>query len=220
MVGSELCGALKNIYAIASGMLSGIGLGDNAKAGLISRALVEMRRFVLSFGASEETIYGLTGLGDLVVTTTSVHSRNFQAGYRLATGKNLEETISSLNKKFSASFEGVADSDETLTKVLTSTKYLVPYLNFVKENRRAYKVIHQNPDLFGARSVNNKMYEQVFSPALNNFGVKAEEKPYVLAFYTYGSLAVISEWLKNDCKEDVDFIADLISRNTRANELN
>ena len=96
LVGSELCGALKNIYAIASGMLSGIGLGDNAKAGLISRALVEMRRFVLSFGASEETIYGLTGLGDLVVTTTSIHSRNFQAGYRLATGKNLEETILSM----------------------------------------------------------------------------------------------------------------------------
>lgn len=96
LVGAELCGALKNIYAIASGMLSGIGLGDNAKAGLISRALVEMRRFIISFGANEETIYGLTGLGDLVVTTTSLHSRNFQAGYRLATGKNLEETISSM----------------------------------------------------------------------------------------------------------------------------
>ena len=96
LVGAELCGALKNIYAIASGMLSGIGLGDNAKAGLISRALVEMRRFIISFGANEETIYGLTGLGDLVVTTTSKHSRNFQAGYRLAIGKNLEETISSM----------------------------------------------------------------------------------------------------------------------------
>lgn len=96
LIGSELCGALKNIYAIASGMLSGCGLGDNAKAGLISRALVEMRRFVVSFGANEDTIYGLTGVGDLVVTTTSVHSRNFQAGYRLATGKNLEETISSM----------------------------------------------------------------------------------------------------------------------------
>lgn len=96
LIGAELCGALKNIYAIASGMLFGIGLGDNAKAGLISRALVEMRRFVISYGASEETIYGLTGLGDLVVTTTSKHSRNFQAGYRLATGKNLEETIASM----------------------------------------------------------------------------------------------------------------------------
>ena len=94
--GSEICGALKNIYAIASGMLSGCGLGDNAKAGLISRALVEMRRFVVAFGANEDTICGLTGVGDLVVTTTSMHSRNFQAGYRLATGKNLEETISSM----------------------------------------------------------------------------------------------------------------------------
>ena len=94
--GSEICGALKNIYAIASGMLSGCGLGDNAKAGLISRALVEMRRFVVAFGANEDTIYGLTGVGDLVVTTTSMHSRNFQAGYRLATGKYLEETISSM----------------------------------------------------------------------------------------------------------------------------
>ncbi len=94
--GAELCGSLKNIYAIASGMLSGCGFGDNARAGLISRALVEMRRFLLAFGANEETLYGLTGLGDLVVTTTSIHSRNFQAGVSLATGKNLEETISSM----------------------------------------------------------------------------------------------------------------------------
>lgn len=97
LVGSEICGALKNIYAIASGMLEGVGLGDNAKAGLISRALVELRRILISFGACEETLYGLTGLGDLVVTTTSKHSRNFQAGYKLATGKNLEETISSMS---------------------------------------------------------------------------------------------------------------------------
>ena len=94
--GAELCGALKNIYAIAAGMLEGIGLGDNARAGLITRALVELRRVIVSFGATEETVYGLTGLGDLVVTTTSHHSRNFQAGYRLATGKNLQETISSM----------------------------------------------------------------------------------------------------------------------------
>ncbi len=94
--GAELCGALKNVYAIASGMLEGIGLGDNARAGLISRALVELRRIIVSFGAQEETIYGLTGIGDLVVTTTSHHSRNFQAGYKLATGNNLTETINSM----------------------------------------------------------------------------------------------------------------------------
>lgn len=96
LLGSELCGALKNVYAIASGMLEGLGYGDNAKAGLISRALVEMKRIVLALGANEETIYGLTGLGDLVVTTMSKHSRNFQAGVKLATGSNLQETIASM----------------------------------------------------------------------------------------------------------------------------
>ncbi len=96
LLGSELCGALKNVYAIASGMLAGLGYGDNAKAGLISRALVEMKRFVLAIGAKEDTVYGLTGLGDLVVTTMSKHSRNYQAGIKLATGSNLEETISSM----------------------------------------------------------------------------------------------------------------------------
>lgn len=96
LIGAELCGALKNIYAIASGMLYGLGLGDNARAGLISRALVEMKRFCIYANAKEETVYGLTGLGDLVVTTTSHHSRNFQAGVKLATGSNLEETISSM----------------------------------------------------------------------------------------------------------------------------
>ena len=66
LVGSELCSAIKNVYAIASGMLEGCGYGDNARAGLISRALVEMKRIVVAMGGKEDTIYGLTGVGDLV----------------------------------------------------------------------------------------------------------------------------------------------------------
>lgn len=95
--GSELCAAIKNVYAIASGMLEGLGFGDNARAGLISRALVEMRRIVIKLGANEDTVFGLTGVGDLIVTTTSHHSRNYQAGVKLASGKSLEETISSMD---------------------------------------------------------------------------------------------------------------------------
>lgn len=95
--GSELCSALKNIYAIASGMLEGIGLGDNARAALISRTLVELKRLLIAFGANVDTLYGLTGVGDLIVTCTSHHSRNFQAGVSLATGNNLKETISSMS---------------------------------------------------------------------------------------------------------------------------
>lgn len=97
LVGAELGGSLKNIYAIAAGMLYGLGFGDNARAALITRALSEMRRLAVAMGAKERTLFGLTGVGDLIVTTTSFHSRNFQAGMKLATGKNLEETIASMS---------------------------------------------------------------------------------------------------------------------------
>ena len=97
LLGSELCGALKNVYAIASGMLHGLGFGDNARAGLITRALVELKRIVIELGAKEETLFGLTGVGDLIVTTTSLHSRNFQAGVKLASGTSLDETINSMS---------------------------------------------------------------------------------------------------------------------------
>ena len=96
LVGAELGGSLKNIYAIASGMLTGLKYGDNARAALITRALVEMERLAIAMGASPKTLSGLVGVGDLIVTTTSYHSRNFQAGLSIATGKNLQEAVSSI----------------------------------------------------------------------------------------------------------------------------
>jgi len=96
LAGSEICGAIKNIYAIASGMLEGLGFGDNAKAGLITRALIEFKKIILALGGDESTVYGLTGVGDLIVTATSHHSRNFQAGMKLAQNHDLQETISSM----------------------------------------------------------------------------------------------------------------------------
>jgi len=97
VVGTEICGAIKNVYAIASGMLEGLGYGDNAKAGLISRALMEIRQIVPMFGGKEHTIFGLAGVGDLIVTCFSKHSRNFQAGYKIALGNNLDDAVSSIN---------------------------------------------------------------------------------------------------------------------------
>jgi glycerol-3-phosphate dehydrogenase (NAD(P)+) len=94
--GIELGGALKNIFALASGMIAGKGLGDNARAALITRGLVEMRKFYEHYGADTTSLYGLSGLGDLVVTCTSEHSRNYQAGYKIGHGKDLEETIASM----------------------------------------------------------------------------------------------------------------------------
>ncbi|MFA5543016.1 MAG: NAD(P)H-dependent glycerol-3-phosphate dehydrogenase [Bacilli bacterium] len=96
LIGAELGGSLKNIIAIASGMLAGLGYGDNARAALVTRGLVEMQKLSIALGAKDKTLFGLTGLGDLVVTCFSEHSRNFQAGKKIASGKNLQKALSEM----------------------------------------------------------------------------------------------------------------------------
>ena len=91
--GVELCGALKNIIALASGMSSGLGYGDNAIAAIVTRGLAEITRLGLKMGCRQETFSGLTGIGDIVVTATSRHSRNNRAGQLLGQGYSLEETL-------------------------------------------------------------------------------------------------------------------------------
>ncbi len=97
IVGVEVSGAVKNIMAIAAGIADGAELGDNAKAALITRGLTEMRRLGISLGASQDTFAGLTGVGDLIVTCTSRHSRNRNVGYRIGKGEKLKEIIESMN---------------------------------------------------------------------------------------------------------------------------
>ena len=91
VVGAELGGALKNVIAIASGAVIGAGLGDSARAALIARGFAEMTRYATSKGARAETLTGLSGLGDLVLTCTSTQSRNFRFGEALARGESLPE---------------------------------------------------------------------------------------------------------------------------------
>ncbi|TSA88123.1 NAD(P)H-dependent glycerol-3-phosphate dehydrogenase [Deinococcus detaillensis] len=86
VVGVELGGVLKNVVAVAAGLGDGLKLGDNARASVITRGLREMARYLASQGAQEDTVYGLSGLGDLVATATSRHSRNRAAGEALARG--------------------------------------------------------------------------------------------------------------------------------------
>ncbi len=96
LVGAELGGALKNIIALASGIITGLGYGDNAKAALVTRGLVEIQKLAVALGANPATLFGLTGLGDLVVTCYSEHSRNFQAGKKIGSGKDLQKTLSEM----------------------------------------------------------------------------------------------------------------------------
>ena len=91
--GIELCGALKNIIALAAGISDGLGYGDNIKAALITLGLGEIKRLGEKMGCSHETIYGLTGMGDLIVTATSVHSRNNRCGHLLGQGLSVDEAV-------------------------------------------------------------------------------------------------------------------------------
>lgn len=91
--GVELCAALKNIIALASGISAGLGYGDNTKAALITRGLAEMRRLGEKMGCLPETFAGLAGMGDLIVTATSVHSRNNRCGYLIGQGYNPEDAV-------------------------------------------------------------------------------------------------------------------------------
>jgi glycerol-3-phosphate dehydrogenase (NAD(P)+) len=95
-VGVEIGGALKNIIALGAGILDGLGYGDNAKAALITRGLAEIARLGTKMGANPLTFSGLAGIGDLIVTCTSVHSRNWRAGNMLAKGKSLDEVLASM----------------------------------------------------------------------------------------------------------------------------
>ncbi len=96
VAGVELGGALKNIYAIAAGISDGLGLGDNAKAALVTRSLAELVRLGTKLGGQPETFHGLSGLGDLIVTCFSVHSRNRGVGERLGRGESLADIQKSM----------------------------------------------------------------------------------------------------------------------------
>ena len=91
--GVELCGALKNIMALASGMSFGLGYGDNAKAALITRGLAEIARLGEKLGCQRDTFAGLAGMGDLIVTATSMHSRNNRCGYLIGQGYETQDAI-------------------------------------------------------------------------------------------------------------------------------
>lgn len=115
LVGVELGGALKNIIALAAGIADGVGLGDNAKAALVSRGLVEMARFGEAMGADRETFFGLSGAGDLMVTCYSQHSRNRSLGEAIGRGDKLKDILARTEKVAEGvwtckAIQGAADS--------------------------------------------------------------------------------------------------------------
>lgn len=114
VIGSEIAAAAKNVIAIASGILMGLGYGDNAKAALMTRGMAEISRYGLFYGAKAETFLGLTGMGDLIVTCTSSHSRNFQAGYQMGLKNSAKEFLESNHKTVEGIFAAKVIYDESV----------------------------------------------------------------------------------------------------------
>jgi glycerol-3-phosphate dehydrogenase (NAD(P)+) len=121
VVGAELGGALKNIIAIAAGVVTGAGLGESARAALITRGFAEMQRLAIHFGARSETLSGLSGLGDLVLTCTSTQSRNLRYGLALGSGQPFDTQMT---------VEGVATA-QAVSRLAASLSIEMPVANMV-----------------------------------------------------------------------------------------
>ena len=135
LVGAELGGALKNVIAVAAGFCDGLGLGDNSKAALITRGLAEISRLGVVMGGQEFTFAGLTGIGDLVVTCTSKHSRNNRFGFKIGSGVPIDEALAQVG-----TVEGYYAAKNAYELAL---KYNVemPIIT------QCYKVLYENKDI-------------------------------------------------------------------------
>lgn len=133
--GVELSGALKNIYAIVSGFIAALGMGENTKSMIITRSLAEMSRFAVARGANPLTFLGLAGVGDLVVTCMSPMSRNYRVGYAIGEGRTLDEAVDELGE--------VAEGVNTLRYINAQSEEFGIYMPLVKG---AYAVLFAHVD--------------------------------------------------------------------------
>ena len=142
MLGVEIGGALKNVIALAAGIADGLNYGDNTKAALITRGIKEISALGVAMGGEQSTFYGLTGLGDLIVTCASMHSRNRRAGILLGQGKTLDEAIKEVNMVV----EGVYSAKSAL---MAAKKYnveipIIEQVNAVLfENKNAAEAVNE-----------------------------------------------------------------------------
>ncbi|KAF1305505.1 NAD(P)H-dependent glycerol-3-phosphate dehydrogenase [Enterococcus saccharolyticus] len=139
VIGVETGAALKNIIAIGAGAIAGLGFGDNAKAAIMTRGLAEISRLGVAMGADPLTFIGLSGVGDLIVTGTSVHSRNWRAGNLLGKGKKLDEVLENMGMIV----EGVATTKAAM-ELATSLNVDMPITKTI------YNVLYEGKDIHQA----------------------------------------------------------------------
>ncbi|GAB4153967.1 MAG: NAD(P)H-dependent glycerol-3-phosphate dehydrogenase [Planctomycetota bacterium] len=140
-IGVELCGAVKNVIAIAAGICDGLKLGDNAKSALLTRGIAEIARLIVAAGGKAETVSGLAGIGDLITTCISPFGRNRRVGMMLAEGKSLEEVVSSMEMVA----EGVTTADAVVA-LARRHGVEMPICEEVRkvlfENKKPFEAVH------------------------------------------------------------------------------
>lgn len=143
-------------------------------------------------GVNRSTFYlHYENMGDILAEATEMINKRFREGYK----KQLIDIR----------------TDNAEDAFLITPEYIEPYLNFVKENKEVFKLIHEKPHLFNNRKAFEKMYSEIFSHILDKFGVDDARKPYIFDFYSQGVLAIVMKWVDRGCKESVDFITELIT---------
>ena len=129
-------------------------------------------------------------------------------------GDLLSEATELINKRFCEGFKNPnidIQTDNIDDAFLITPEYIAPYLDFVRENKEVFKLIHEKPHLFNNKKAFEKMYSEIFTHILDKFGVEAASKPYIFEFYSQGVLAIVMKWVEMGCKEEVDFIMGLIT---------
>ena len=131
----------------------------------------------------------------------------------------LSESVSHMNEQFLTYMK--QDSEVFVTKLkdcpldelyLITPEYLAPYLNYIKEHRRLFRTATENAAALGLGKSYDRMFRHVFTPILERFGVPQQDRRYVMAFYIQGLMAIISEWLRNDCADPTAYVVELIQR--------
>ncbi|HAC62921.1 MAG TPA: NAD(P)H-dependent glycerol-3-phosphate dehydrogenase [Cyanothece sp. UBA12306] len=155
--GTELGGTLKNIMAIAAGVCDGLKLGTNAKSALVTRALPEMIRVGVHFGASPATFFGLSGLGDLMATCDSPLSRNYRVGYGLAQGKSLEQILLELG----STAEGINTTD-VLVKLANKQRIAIPIASEVDKLLKGQTTAQEAVNALIKRELKEEFIDLIF----------------------------------------------------------
>ena len=126
----------------------------------------------------------------------------------------LLETVAMINKKFYAAFDNEYLDVHNLNKdklFLIDDEHIIPYLKFVKENKKIYKIIHKS-HLFKSEDVVKKMYNELFKIILEKYNVPDDEKEYTFAFFSFGMVAIVERWVNRDCVDDVEKIAHIMKK--------